>query len=207
MRAEGLEPPQACAHQLLKLARLPVPPRPLGRPPLEQSARKNSKLPKAVADVGRPNRQKPESKATKAIVTLLLVASAALILVIALGGWSRLQGAQAVPVAYAVIFLIFAFYVSRWNRGVLPVASALAIIMIIFAAVAAPAWFARDKEGFDSPALPESLLGVLTLLLIPLETLLIAFAMRGFRQQWNVEAGSRAAMEAGLEPPPGDTRA
>jgi lysylphosphatidylglycerol synthetase-like protein (DUF2156 family) len=149
-----------------------------------------------VADqVSHPNRDKPESKTTRAIVTALLVASAALVLVIALGGWDKLEGAKPVPIAYALIFLLFAFYVTRWNRGVLPVASALAIILIIFAAVAAPAWFARDKDGFDSPALPESLLGTLTLLLIPLEVLLIGFAMRGFRQQWNVEAGSRAAME------------
>jgi hypothetical protein len=143
-----------------------------------------------------PNRDLPESKSTKAIVTLLLVLSAILVLVITFGGWDKLEGAKPVPIAYAVIFLLFAYYVARWNRGVLPVASALAIILIIFAAVAAPAWFARDKSGFDSPALPESLLGVLTLLLIPLCILLIAFAMRGFRQQWNIEAGSRAAMEA-----------
>jgi peptidoglycan/LPS O-acetylase OafA/YrhL len=143
-----------------------------------------------------PNRDKPESKSTKAVVTLLLVLSAALVLVITFGGWDKLEGAKFVPIAYAVIFLLFAYYVSRWNRGVLPVASALAVILIIFAAVAAPAWFARDKSGFDSPALPESLLGVLTLLLIPLCILLIAFAMRGFRQQWNIEAGSRAALDA-----------
>ena len=156
-----------------------------------------------------PNREKRESKSTRAIVTFLLLASAAMVLIIGLGGWDKLQGAKAVPIAYALIFLVFAFYVWHWNRGVLPVASALAIILIIFAAVAAPAWFARDKEGFDSPALPESLLGLLTLLLIPLEALLIAFAMRGFRQQWNVEAGTRAAMEAGLEGPtaPSETRA
>jgi hypothetical protein len=143
-----------------------------------------------------PNREKPESKSTRAIVTLLLLMSAGLVLVITLGGWNKLEGAKAVPIAYVLIFLVFAFYVSRWNRGVLPVASALAIILIIFAAVAAPAWFERDKSGFESPALPESLLGILTLLLIPLSILLIAFAMRGFRQGWNIEAGTRAAMEA-----------
>ena len=160
-------------------------------------------------EVRRPNREKRESKVTKAIIALLLVASAGLILIIALGGWSKLEGAKPVPIAYALIYLVFAFYVTRWNRGVLPVASALAVILIIFAAVAAPAWFERDKAGFDSPALPESLLGILTLLLIPLEALLIAFAMRGFRQQWNIEAGSRAAIEAGigLEPAPHETRA
>jgi hypothetical protein len=151
------------------------------------------------AHVRHPNRDRPESKQTRAIVTVLLIASAALVAVITFGGWSKLQGAKGVPFGYILIFVVFAFYVSRWNRGVLPVASALAIILIIFAAVAAPAWFARDKSGFSSPSLPESLLGLLTLCLIPLEALLIGFAMRGFRQQWNVEAGSRAALEAERE--------
>jgi hypothetical protein len=117
---------------------------------------------------------------------------------VTIGGWDKLQGAKAIPPAYVLIYLLFAFYVYRWNRGVLPVASALAIILIIFAAVAAPAWFGRDKAGFDDPALPPSLLGILCLLIIPLQALLIAVSLRGFRQQWNIEAGSRAAMEAGI---------
>jgi hypothetical protein len=146
----------------------------------------------ANQDVRRPNREKPESRSTRATIAFFLIVSAVLVLLITWGGWDKLQGAKAVPPAYVAIYLIFAFYVWRWNRGVLPVASALAIILIIFAAVAAPAWFARDKAGFDSPALPESLLGTLTLILIPVQALLIAFAMRGFRQQWNIEAGSRA---------------
>jgi hypothetical protein len=152
--------------------------------------------------VQRPNRLKPESRRTKAIITFLLLASAGLVLVITIGGWDKLEGAKAVPPAYVLIYLVFAFYVTRWNRGVLPVASALAIILIIFAAVAAPEWFARDKDGFDDPALSVGLLGFLTLLLIPVQALLIAFAMHGFRQQWNVEAGTRAAMETGFPPPP-----
>ena len=135
------------------------------------------------------------------MIVLLLIASAVLIAIVTIGGWDKLQGAKMVPPAYVLIYVVFAFYVSRWNRGVLPVASALAIILIIFAAVAAPAWFARDKTGFDDPALPSSLLGILALLLIPLQGLLIAFAMRGFRQQWNVEAGSRAAIDAGIGGP------
>ena len=154
-----------------------------------------------------PNRLKHESKQTRAAVAFLLVASAALIAIISIGGWDKLQGAKPVNIFYVLVYLLFAFYITRWNRGVLPVASALAVILIIFCAVAAPAWFARDKTGFESPLLPESLLGLLTLLLIPISLLLIVFAMRGFQQQWNVEAGSRADLEArGLLDTPGDPR-
>jgi hypothetical protein len=154
-----------------------------------------------------PNRDKTESKQTRAIVTLLLLLSAALIATITIGGWDKLQGAKPVNVFYVLVYVLFAYYTTRWNRGVLPVVSALSVILIIFSAVAAPAWFERDKDGFDSPALPESLLGLLTLCLIPLAILLIVFAMRGFQQSWNVEAGSRADLEArGLLGSPGEPR-
>jgi hypothetical protein len=142
-----------------------------------------------------------------AIVALLLVVSAIVISIITIGGWDKLQGAKPVNVFYVLVYLLFAYYVTRWNRGVLPVASALSVILIIFCAVAAPGWFSRDKDGFDSPALPESLLGLLTLSLIPVALLLIVFAMRGFQQHWNVEAGSRADLEArGLLAEPGEPR-
>jgi hypothetical protein len=138
-------------------------------------------------------------------VAFLLVVSAAIIAIITIGGWDYLQGAKPVNVFYILVYALFAYYTLQWNRGVLPVASALSVILIIFCAVAAPAWFARDKDGFDSPPLPESLLGLLTLALIPLAILLIVFAMRGFQQHWNVEAGSRADLEArGLLGGPGE---
>ena len=154
-----------------------------------------------------PNRDKPESKTTRSVVVFLLVVSAIIIAVITIGGWDKLQGAKPVNIFYVLVYLLFAYYAARWNRGVLPVVSALSVILIIFCAVAAPAWFERDKEGFDSPALPESLLGLLTLSLIPLALLLVVFAMRGFQQGWSVEAGSRADLEArGLLGGPGDPR-
>jgi len=134
-----------------------------------------------------PNRDKTESKATKAAIVLLLLTSAGLILVVTLGGWSELQGAQVVSFGYVAIYLFMAYVVSRWNRGVLPVAAALAILFAVVAAVAGPAWFERDKAGFNDPALDPSILGLLTLILVPVQLLLIAFAMRGFQQQWNVE--------------------
>jgi hypothetical protein len=134
-----------------------------------------------------PNRDKAESKVTKAVVVLLLLTSAGLIAVVTFGGWSQLQGAQVVSFGYILVYLVMAFVVSRWNRGVLPVAAALAILFAVVAAVAGPAWFERDKAGFDDPALEPSILGLLTLILVPVQLLLIAFAMRGFQQQWNVE--------------------
>jgi lysylphosphatidylglycerol synthetase-like protein (DUF2156 family) len=134
-----------------------------------------------------PNRDKAESKATRAVVVLLLVTSAVLILVVTAGGWSELQGAQIISIGYIIVYLVMAFYVARWNRGVLPVAAALAILFAVVAAVAAPAWFERDKVGFDDPGLDPSMLGLLTAIIVPVQLLLIAFAMRGFQQQWNVE--------------------
>jgi lysylphosphatidylglycerol synthetase-like protein (DUF2156 family) len=134
-----------------------------------------------------PNRDKAESKATKAVVILLLITSAALILIITVGGWEQLQGAQIVSFAYAAVYLVMGYFVGRWNRGVLPVAAGLAVLFAVVAAVAGPAWFDRDKAGFDDPTLDPSILGLLTLILVPVQLLLVAFAMRGFQQQWNVE--------------------
>jgi hypothetical protein len=137
--------------------------------------------------ITHPNRDKASSKATKAIVILLLLASVGLMLIVCLGGWGALEGAKAILIAYMAIYLIMAFYCARWNRGVLPLAAAFGIILLIFAAIAGPEWFARDKTGFSDPTLDEGILGLITLLLIPVQLLLIAFAMRGFQQEWNVE--------------------
>jgi hypothetical protein len=137
--------------------------------------------------IEHPNRQKAANKATKAVVLLLLLVSVALMLIVTIGGWSVLQGAKPVQIGYIVIYLIMAFYVGRWNRGVLPVAAALAILLAIFAAVAVPGWFDRDAAGFAQPAIDAGVLGLVTAIIIPVQILLIAFAMRGFTQAWNVE--------------------
>src|SRR3954451_18336611 len=134
-----------------------------------------------------PNREKGGSKATKAGTILLLLASAALTAIITIGGWASLEGAQVISIFFILVFLVMAFFVARWNRGVLPLAAAFAIVLLVFAAIAAPGWFDRDANGYDNPGLPPGLLGMLTLILIPVEFLLIVFAMRGFSQKWNVE--------------------
>jgi hypothetical protein len=148
----------------------------------------------------RPNRRKASSKATKAIVALLLLASAALMIIISIGGWGTLEGAKPVQIIYIGVYLLMAFLVMRWNRGVLPLAAALAIVLLIFAAVSGPAWFDRDKSGFTDPALDESILGLLSLILVPIQILLIAFAMRGFQQAWNVEVERSTDERRGGEP-------
>src|SRR5688500_10424334 len=91
-------------------------------------------------ELWRPNREKAQSKSTKAIIALVMLVSAALIALIVIGGWERMQSPMVslMSLAWAALYVFFAFLVLRWNRGVLPVGSALAVIMIIFAAVAAP---------------------------------------------------------------------
>ena len=137
--------------------------------------------------IERPNREKAASKANKMIVILLLIVSAVLMAIVTIGGWTRLAGMQPVQIGYLLLYLVMAYYVARWNRGVLPIAAALAIILGIFALIAGPEWFARDKTGYSSPALPESVVGLVTLLIVPVQLLLIAFSMRGFQQEWSVE--------------------
>ncbi len=134
-----------------------------------------------------PNRDKAESRATRAVVVFLLLVSAALILIVTLGGWSVLQGAQVVSFGFVILYVVMAYFIWRWSRGLLPVAAALAVLLAVFAAVAAPAWFERDKDGFVDPAIEPALLGLLTIVLIPVSLLLVVSALRGFQQQWNVE--------------------
>ena len=150
--------------------------------------------------IEHPNRDKASSKATKATVILLLLASVVLILIVTIGGWDALEGAKPVQIAYMLIYLVMAYYVGRWNRGVLPVIAALAIILAIFAAVATPEWFDRTKDGFTSPSLDENVLGTITAILVPLQILVIAFAMRGFAQAWNVEVERRVDGSASPSP-------
>jgi hypothetical protein len=138
-------------------------------------------------ELWRPNREKPEAKSARALVVFLLLVTAGIAFVIIVGGWTRLEGVKVLTILYAAVYVLFAFLVARWNRGVLPVASALAIILAIFAGIAAPAWFDRDKPGLSGPALPDELLGLLCLLLVPIQVILIAVAMVAFNQDWHVE--------------------
>ncbi len=143
--------------------------------------------------ITHPNRDKPVVQATRATVLVLMLATAVLVLLITIGGFEALEGIGPVIVQslFVLSYLVLAFYAGRWNRGVLPVASVLAVLLGTFALIAAPSWFERDSSAFVQPALASNLLGVLTLLVIPVQILLVIFAMRGFSQGWNVELEQR----------------
>jgi hypothetical protein len=153
----------------------------------------------ADAAIEHPNRKKASSQLARLVVIVLLLASAAVVAIVTIGGWSTLEGAKALDVAFILIYLVLAFFVARWSRGVLPMAAGMAVFLGIFAAVATPGWFDRDADGFTDPALSADVLGLLCALLVPLQIALIVVAMGAFRQRWNVEA-ERPRREA--EPAP-----
>jgi hypothetical protein len=146
-----------------------------------------------------PNRDKVICKVTRLIVVLILLASVALMLVLTIGGWSKLQGLKPINFAWCVIYLILAFFILRWSRGLLPITAGLAILLLIVAVIAGTgaagtSWFDRHHHGFAASqsllggkGLNDNALGSATLLLIPVELALIVFAMIGFAQGWNVE--------------------
>ena len=169
-----------------------------------------------------PNRAKAGSKATKAIVVLLLIVSVALMLIVTIGGWSKLQGLKPVNLVWCVVYLILAFYIAtRWARGLLPIAAALAILLLILTLISGlglsgTSWFDRSHAGFAAPqsmfggkGLSPDVLGTVTLLIAPVQVLIIIFSMYGFSQGWNVEveariedAEQRGGKSAGGSPPP-----
>ena len=141
--------------------------------------------------VTHPNRDKPIAQTTRAIVVVLLLATVVLLLINTIGGWSLLEGALLIQLGFIVVYLLMAYYASRWSRGVLPLGAGLAVLLAIFALVAAPSWFERNEAGFAHPLLNAGVIGVITLLIIPVQMLLVAFSLRGFNQGWNVEVERR----------------
>jgi len=149
--------------------------------------------------IAYPNRDKAASKASKGIVVLLLLVSVVLMLIVTIGGWTKLEGQQPVNFLFVLAYLFFAFFIARWKRGLLPIAAAVGIILLILAAVAGTgasgtSWFDRTRPGFAPPesmfgggGLSPDVLGVATLLLVPVQALLIFFSLQAFSQGWNVE--------------------
>ncbi|HYB30424.1 MAG TPA: hypothetical protein VEF89_27730 [Solirubrobacteraceae bacterium] len=163
-----------------------------------------------------PNREKAGSKAMKAVVAFILLVSVALILIVTIGGWSQLEGMKPLNFFFAIAYLVVAFYVFvRWSRGMLPIAAGLAILLLMIALVAGlglsgTSWFDRSHAGF-APAqslfggdgLSADTLGLVTVLIVPVQVLVILFALSAFAQGWNVEqeVPIEEARERGYNPP------
>ena len=147
--------------------------------------------------IRHPNREKSSSQVTKAFVALLLVASAVLVAIVTFGGWNSLQGAQIISILYILVYLVMAYFVMRWVRGVLPLAAALAVGLGVFAAIAAQGWFDRAKPDYADPALPPRLLGTITILIGIVQIILIIAAMIGFQQKWNIEVEEHEEEDSG----------
>jgi len=146
-----------------------------------------------------PNREKQSSKVTKAIVALVLVVSTLLMLIVTVGGWSKLEGLLPVNIIWSVVYLTIAYYVLRWARGLLPIAAALGALMFVFTVIAVTSlagvtW--SDRSGpeyapvhtlFGTGGLSPGTLSALTVAIAITQALLIVVAMRGFAQHWNIE--------------------
>jgi hypothetical protein len=141
-------------------------------------------------ELWRPNREKTESITTKFVLVLLLAVTSAIAFLVTITGFSLMIGGGGmgfVCLIYAALYAFFAFLVLRWNRGILPVAAALSMILAIFCATGADSWFARDKAGFDEGLIPSPLIGLLVIILAILQLILIAVALYAFNQNWHVE--------------------
>jgi hypothetical protein len=147
-----------------------------------------------------PNREKATNKTTKAIVVLIMLISVGLMLIVSFGGWSKLAGMKPVNFLWCIAYLVMGYYIAtRWARGLLPIVATMAILLLIMTLIAGSgaagtSWFDRNHSGFAAAqslfgggGLSSDMLGLLTLLLVPVQVLLILFAMLGFSQGWNVE--------------------
>jgi hypothetical protein len=141
-------------------------------------------------ELWRPNREKAESVTTKFVLFLLLAITSVLAIIVAITGFSLMSGGAGmaiVTLVYGLLYAFFAFLVIRWNRGILPVAAALSIILAIFCAVGADSWFARDKDYFSEGLIPSPLIGLLVVILALLQIVVAAAALYAFNQNWHVE--------------------
>ncbi len=144
--------------------------------------------------VSHPNREKAVVRATRATVIALLLASVAMVLIVSIGGAEGSEAAAlVVQYLFVICYLMLTAMAVRWRRGALPVAAALAVLLAIFALVGGSSWFEREHSYFAASTLAPSLLGIITFALIPVQALLVTFAMRGFSQGWNVEVEQPAS--------------
>jgi hypothetical protein len=149
--------------------------------------------------VVHPNRDRLVCKLTRMFVVLVLLASVALMLAVTIGGWSKLEGMTPVNFIWCATYLVMAFFIARWARGLLPIAAVLGLLLLAIAAIASvgvggTSWYDRAHSSFagahalgGGAGFSADLLATLVLLLVPVELVLVLVAIVGFAQGWNVE--------------------
>ena len=100
-----------------------------------------------------PNRDKAACKLTRLLIVAILLGSVALMLILTIGGWSKLQGLKPINFVWCLIYIACAVFIWRWSRGLLPIAAAFAILLLIVAAIAGTglagtSWFDRNHAGY-----------------------------------------------------------
>ncbi len=160
-------------------------------------------------ELWHPNREKADVITTKFVIAFLMLATAVIAGLVTIAGFSLLSGGGAMGLVcfiFALLYALFAFLVSRWSRGILPVAASLSTILAIFCAVGANSWFARDKAGFDEALIPVPVIGLLVVIMLLLQIVLVVACFYGFSQDWHVEEerpiGSGEDYGAGAPPTP-----
>jgi hypothetical protein len=146
-----------------------------------------------------PNRDRAICKVTRIFVVIVLLISVALMLAVTVGAWSKLEGMKPVNFVWCAIYVVMAFFIARWARGLLPIAGVLGLLLLAIALIASvgfggTSWFDRSNSNYGAAhalgggqGLSSNTIGTLLLLLIPVEILLILVAILGFAQGWNVE--------------------
>jgi hypothetical protein len=130
---------------------------------------------------------------------MLLLISIALMLVVTVGGWSKLQGLTPIDFAWCLVYLAIAYRIARWARGPLPIAAALAVLLFAFVVIAVfslsgASWNDRARPGygpaqtlFGGAGLSAHTLQALTIALACAQVVLLVTAMQAFAQRWNIE--------------------
>jgi hypothetical protein len=146
-----------------------------------------------------PNRDRAICKATRIFVVIVLLVSVALMLAVTVGAWSKLEGMTPVNFIWCAIYVVMAFFIARWARGLLPIAGVLGLLLLAIAVIASvgfggTSWFDRSNSSYagahalgGGQGLSSDTVGTLVLLLVPVEIVLILVAIIGFAQGWNVE--------------------
>jgi hypothetical protein len=146
-----------------------------------------------------PNRDRTICKVTRIFVVIVLLISVALMLAVTVGGWSKLEGMTPVNFIWCALYVVMAFFIARWARGLLPIAGVLGLLLLAIALIASvgfggTSWFDRSNSSYAAAhalgggsGLSSDTIGTLVLLLVPVELVLIVVAIVGFAQGWNVE--------------------